>query len=56
MLQMILRIVYLYEDSESIEQLIIFLNKMKKNEYIDEAANICSSPKGIDWQMNYIQT
>ena len=43
--------VYLYEDSESIEQLRIFLNKMKKNEYIDEAANICSSPKGIDWQM-----
>ena len=43
--------VYSYGDSESIEELVTYLNEKEKNNYIDEETNICSSPKGIDRQM-----
>ena len=43
--------VYKYEDDESVEQLRTYLDAYEKNVYIDEEANICKSPKGIDRDM-----
>lgn len=43
--------IYMYEDDESVEQLRTYLDAYEKNVYIDEEANICKSPKGIDRDM-----